>query len=257
MRKSHSTCLLLWNALYSFQSNGEKMRAKELVPIFADALGIPVETARILDRSLAEAGLREKGRGRHLPDMTRKEALTFLIACMVTTKATKAGQEVEPWLAAYGWPYEQVDATEFPSLAYIALGIEIPQHVVEEDETKALIKNRHMSTVLCRLAEQYGEPNAPLTRINLVDCLMVACDVLVAENVRPSAVKLEISVSHGWAAFTINERSSGGYSEIRFQTVDDPVSHETQINRSAVVYGDALQVLIAGTASDGELAQIR
>jgi len=78
------------------------LRANELVPILAEKFGFSIEAAFRIDRSLAEAGMRAKGKGRSLPEMGRREALIFLIACMVTDKITKAADEVSPWLSAPG-----------------------------------------------------------------------------------------------------------------------------------------------------------
>lgn len=81
------------------------MRAKALVPILAEIFGVPSETAFVIDRGLAEAGYRAKGKGRAWPEMTRREALYFLIACMTSTTAkgkvaTRAAEDVALWAKA-------------------------------------------------------------------------------------------------------------------------------------------------------------
>lgn len=211
------------------------MRAKELVPILAEIYGVPFETAFMVDRSLVEAGLRAKGRGRSLPDMTRREAIIFLVACMTIQKATKAGQQVQPWLSADGWINDKMD---YPS----------------EDEAKeTVIRNHYMSKVVQILDYQPKGDDALPARFNMIDCLLAVCGVLEANHLTGEAFKFEISVSHGWAAVLIDESFSGGRSEIRFQTesgADDPVLYEAQINRSAVVYGDALLALAVRTAPE-------
>lgn len=76
------------------------MRASDLIPILSNDLGIPPETGRLIDRSLANAGLRYKHKGPNPPDMTREECLTFMIAAMASETATKAAEAVAPWLKA-------------------------------------------------------------------------------------------------------------------------------------------------------------
>ena len=78
------------------------MRAKELVPILANEWGVPFETAFAVDRSLAEGGLRAKGKGRALPQMDRREATLFLIGCMASPKSSRADEEVRFWADAVG-----------------------------------------------------------------------------------------------------------------------------------------------------------
>ena len=240
------------NGILSFQVEASPiMRAKELVPILAEIYGVPFDTAFMIDRSLSEAGLRTKGKGRRLPEMTRREAIIFLIACMVTLRATKAGQEVQPWLSADGWVNDEIESGDCPSQDHSAMGLEPPQELIEE--YRPGIRNEYMREVARRLDYQpYDDDDLP-TRINMIDCLLAVCDVLEAHHLTGEDFKFEISVSHGWAAVSVNERFSGGYSEIRFQTAagaDNPVSYETQINKSAVVYGDALLALAVRTKSE-------
>jgi hypothetical protein len=71
--------------------------AKELIPILAERFGIAFETALVLDRSLADHGLRTKGRGRTPPEMTREDCINFLIAVMTYTVAKRAHEDVEIW----------------------------------------------------------------------------------------------------------------------------------------------------------------
>lgn len=214
------------------------MRAKELVPILAEIYGVPPETALMIDRSLSEAGLRAKGRGRNLPEMTRREAIIFLVACMVTLKATKAGQEVQPWLSADGWINDESEAADCLS-------------EYEDATEEPVMRNHYMRDVVKRLDYQTKDEDGLPASINMIDCLLAVCEMLEANHLTGESFKFEISVSHGWAAISVNERFSGGYSEIRFQTeagADDPVSYETQISKSAVVYGDALMALAVRTA---------
>lgn len=76
---------------------GLAMRAKELVPVLADLYRIPLKTAVQIDRALAEAGYRAKGVGRSWPEMTREEAIYFMIACAVCDRPTKAAEVIQLW----------------------------------------------------------------------------------------------------------------------------------------------------------------
>lgn len=198
------------------------MRAKELVPILAEIYGVPFVAAGMIDRSLAEAGLRAKGRGKALPEMTRREALIFLIACMATQKASRAGDEVKPWLSAHGLVVEPISDGH----------------------------NHYMQEILDRMGYQpTGDDGFP-SSINMVDCLLAACGVLEASNIDGHLLKFELCFSHGWASVVVDEAFSGGRSEIYFlahDDADDPAIHETQIMKTAVIHGDALLALAART----------
>jgi hypothetical protein len=74
---------------------------KEAIPILADKFGISPKTSWVLDRSLANAGLRRKHKGPNPPAYGREEALAFLMACaMARHGSTKAAEIVTPWIGA-------------------------------------------------------------------------------------------------------------------------------------------------------------
>lgn len=226
------------------------MRAKELVPILAEIYGVPFETAFMIDRSLAECGLREKGRGRSLPEMTRREAVIFLVACMVTQKATKAGQEVLPWLKADGMIADERSFDEFAQ----EHGCKVSRELGLSPETdppaaKSFIRNYDMRKVVEAVKRYQVEPE-PHGFINLIDCLMAACEVLEKQHRLGDSLKLEISTSHGWASLTVDDGLRGKRSELRFQNSEashDAARYDHQINRTAVIYGDALTALAVRT----------
>lgn len=218
------------------------MRAKELVPILAEIYGVPFETAFMIDRSLAECGLRAKGKGRSLPEMTRREALIFLLACMVTQKATRAGHEVLPWLKAEGWISDR-DPDE-------------PEELTEEDLTDEYLaqapfaKNHYMRQILEHLSKNEGYRRGDFIQMKMVDFLLATCKILEAGYVSGEIFKFEIGLSHGGAVFSVNEEFSGGYSEARFHTEEGSKNfeaYETQISKTAVIHGDALRALVIRT----------
>jgi hypothetical protein len=95
----------------------DSVRAKQLVPILAEKFGVPYETAEVIDRALADNGLRAKGKGRSWPEMSRREAVHFLIGCMTATTvkqavATRAAVEVSRWLSASAAIEVKLDDTD-------------------------------------------------------------------------------------------------------------------------------------------------
>lgn len=70
------------------------MRAKELIPAFLDVTGLPPDGVKMADRTLAEAGLRSKGRGPKPPDVTTEDVLRLLLAVTGAPVASKADKYV-------------------------------------------------------------------------------------------------------------------------------------------------------------------
>jgi hypothetical protein len=132
------------------------MRAKELVPILAESFGVPFETAFMIDRSLAENGFRARGKGRAWPQMTRREAIYFLIGCMTATTtrsaaATRAADDVAIWASAeseLSIIYNRMAPDELAGLEYDA---KTRRRLLKEkvDRSKALpfLKGMHGRTV--------------------------------------------------------------------------------------------------------------
>jgi len=72
---------------------------KELVAIVSERLGVPLETVTVLDRFLAEAGLRTRAlRGRGSTPMTYRDAANLIIA----TALDSAPKNVVHLVSAYG-----------------------------------------------------------------------------------------------------------------------------------------------------------
>jgi hypothetical protein len=70
------------------------MHALQFVQEFAAITGQDYASLRVIDRALADAGLRAKARGKRLPDVTREEALTFLLAVLANDQPTRAAESV-------------------------------------------------------------------------------------------------------------------------------------------------------------------
>ncbi|MDB5613082.1 MAG: hypothetical protein JWQ22_735 [Devosia sp.] len=151
------------------------MRAYEMITILSEAFGFPFDAAYRIDRVLAEAGMRAKGKGRNLPEMDRREALTFLIACMAVDKITKADEEVSPWLSARGTVNKD------------------PKSIVpdEWEEPDMPARTKHylaMERVLVPHKDHNGE-------VQLIDYLLAVCELLQNEDLRPGQIKFEIELS--------------------------------------------------------------
>lgn len=246
MWESQTTCRGEWDVRPTSYQPGESMRAKELIPILAEIYNFPFETAFMIDRSLAENGLRAKGRGKSIPQMTRREAVIFLVACMVNHRTTRGADDVTPWLSADGYVADNISGVTYADEA-AALGLQVEDLEMEEPETELLAFNPAIHEVLTHLG--YGKDRQP-DDINLIDFLEAACDYLERNPMHSYGFRLEISLSHRWATLTwpgLNDR----VSRVEFVTGDNDrvFDRENQISRSASIEGGALLAIAVRTAS--------
>lgn len=209
------------------------MRANDLITILSDAFSYPIDAGSRIDRVLAEAGMRAKGKGRNLPEMDRREALTFLIACMVVDKITKADEEVSPWLTALG----KVNNDPRPV---------IPD---EWDSRDVPARTEHylaMEEVLVAHRDHNGE-------VQLIDYLIATCALLHNQNLRPEQVKLEIEFSSSSATLSFKFNEDDSLNEQFFVTdskTQRPIeckNPDTAINRKCSISGAALLEIIKRT----------
>lgn len=68
------------------------MRATEMVERMAEWFGVPHETAVVVDRALADANLRTKGRGRAPQKMRLEDAVALALALTAHDRPTRAAQ---------------------------------------------------------------------------------------------------------------------------------------------------------------------
>lgn len=68
------------------------MHALQFVQEFAAFTGQDYASLRVIDRALADAGLRAKAKGKSLPDVTLEEGAMFLIAVLANSQPTQAAQ---------------------------------------------------------------------------------------------------------------------------------------------------------------------
>lgn len=66
------------------------MRAPDFVSGLAEVTGIEETKVRSVDRALADAGFRQKGKGRAIPDITLSEAVLILISLCGSERLTEA-----------------------------------------------------------------------------------------------------------------------------------------------------------------------
>lgn len=71
------------------------MKAPEFVERLAEVLGEPAPMVRAIDRALAEADLRAKGRGTNAPDMSVRDGLTILLGVLGARTASRADEDVK------------------------------------------------------------------------------------------------------------------------------------------------------------------
>lgn len=212
------------------------MRAHELVPILAEKFGVPLEMASRIDRGLAEAGLRAKGKGRNLPDVTRQEALIFMFACMAVEKVTKAAEETTPWLAMIGrmGPLPEPDFEE-------GWGVE------EEEENKQVVFYSAMKPFVDRHNKSGGF-------FTLLDFVHEVCRVIESGKLDPHDVEVSISFTDLLALVTCTDEFNQRYAFIHFSERGDaavPDDFEgdpmTRIDRKRSVTGFALKEIIDRT----------
>jgi hypothetical protein len=211
------------------------LRANALIPILTELFDFPIDAGHRIDRSLAEAGLRAKGKGRNLPDMSRREALTFMIACMVAEKITKANEQVVPWLTARG------TVNEAPSLE-VNRQWNIPDEESEEYQhhlaVEALIKPHK---------NKFGE-------ITFIDYLMAICALVEKKTLPADHLQLEIDFTDR-SATVIFLDESGRISLTDKLYVIDPETdnpHESKLKRAGIkrkctISGHALSEIISRT----------
>lgn len=204
------------------------MRAKELVPILAEIYGVPFEAAFMIDRSLAESGLREKGRGRSLPEMTRKEAIIFLLACMVAQKATRAGEEVSEWL-------QFRDAIIKPSPA---------TDLMDGEYDEEFAKRKRAFDLIEPLMEGFKKDGS--RDVGVVNFLLIACHILETSPIY--GVKLVCELAHRQISVEIHDALDGLLDTYFFyESGAGTPDVQTGIYRGAHVFGEALLAIVART----------
>jgi hypothetical protein len=230
------------------------MRAKELIPILSEIWGVPFDTAWVLDRSLADAGLRTKGKGRVPPAMTREDALRFLIAFMTAPIATRAAEDVTRW-TAFRWKPLDPDCEEIGSAeeAERAEDMAALMQDAGEPQWKEYPMGYKAGIVdpAKPLADDSGE-------IGLIDYLLLLTRWLAEGGEDPANVKFEIVHSHGQAVVRYEKPY---YGEIHTDYFFAPrgsdrtsgVDELTGVYKSSYVFGEALLAIAARTADPLEV----
>jgi hypothetical protein len=214
------------------------MRAKELVPILAELFSVPFDTAFVIDRTLAESGLRAKGKGRAWPEMTRREALHFLIACMsaMTIPATKVADEVGQWVTASTTlrvKYIQTSAEDDGELEPFGTSRrkrKLQKTKVDRSNLLPFLKDHHDQTV------------------TLIDYLLMVTSYLNGQHVvSGNDITLTLSPTHREAKIKIH-LGFGRYEQETFWTNGGPDLDELAIRTDISVTGEFLAAIAARTA---------
>jgi hypothetical protein len=212
------------------------MRAAELTQTLAQSFGVVDEVARRLDRALADAGMRRIAKGRAVVDMDRREALTFMIGCMVTEKITKTAEEVGLWINARAAvnpdPSDEIDPDWGPTEA---------QKPLFNHFTK-------LEAHLSRFRDDKGE-------VSLLDYLDALCAALEQGTFRPDRVKLMIDLGAFTATieFAPPKKGGVGFSDQFLVRPEDkvrflaPHDSEAAIHRGVWVHGKAFLDIIRRT----------
>lgn len=221
------------------------MRPKELIPILAEKFGVSFETAWVLDRALADQNLRTKSKGRKPLDMTRRDAIHFLLACMSASISTRAVEDVKYW-AAFNWVMVDPDCKEYGSAKEVetahsaaALG-HMPGANPPADEPAykeyPMGYKAEMHDPLVKLADDDGI-------ITLVDYLLVLTRWLQISGPEPDQVRFEIVTTHDLAFVRYEKPLVGEIHTDHFfcSTISrGSVDELTGIHKGAYVYGWAL-----------------
>jgi len=212
------------------------MKAKALIPVLADRFGIDQDRAFMIDRSLAEEGLREKARGRRHPEMTRREALAFLIAECATSRPTTSGRDVKPWLDAAG-----------------LVNLE-PQPASDADgeEAEPSFAEKFIFHTVEPLLAPFKKPKSTWPEVNFVDYLLVICSVLQRGYFTGFTIKVTILHSHYSAEVEFENDNRIVKTEHFALKGDENYSNLpdelTGIHKASFFYGDALAEIVARTA---------
>lgn len=209
------------------------MRPKELIAFLADFWGIPLETAWVLDRSLADNGLRTKGKGRNPPDMTRADAIRFLLAAMAAPVATKAACTVSDLIKYKYQP--DIESTE-EAIAYednFNSGKEINFTFKKPPASYT----KHIKTKIHRDLQN--------DQVSLLEYLLILTEEIVSGNIDHQHVIIEIRTSHnvalvkyfvpGEADLQVDIFTDGSKNPFVFERVT--------ITRTATVFGSVLAMI--------------
>jgi hypothetical protein len=204
---------------------------KEAIPILADKFGIPPKTSWVLDRSLANAGLRRKHKGPNPPAYGREEALAFLMACaMARHGSTKAAEIVSPWLQAGGY------VTALPSNFYKPdpahdeeFGEEYSGPIFTTQLEEIVGENTTFSQFMLALMSDFENESeyVPLT--------------ITLSEVRRT---IEIETDGGFIAQTFY---ATGYDETGGPSLDIPPHEECAIEHKTIIYWHSIQAIIKRT----------
>ena len=203
--------------------------AKSFVPIAAAKFCVAQPTAHVIDRSLAEAGLRQKGKGKSRPPITRREAIVFLLACMVTQKPTHAADDVRPWISTNA----ELVAPE-------------KQRSFDMEEWRGESEYDEQLRLLERAKKHLSHYAKTVERVSLVEWLLAVCALLEEGEIEAAETQLEICQSEGTATVEILTRASDAllqtfYSEVHSPGTTSPV---TAIRTSSIVTGLALMEIV-------------
>jgi len=231
------------------------MRAKELIPILAEIYAVPFETAWVYDRSLADNGLRTKGKGRTPPDMTRRDAINFLLACMTATVATKAADDVKVWANAV---WSRLPTTEYREVSnaeearatsdlemeeLAAMGVEPGvEHI--DDAPRSRPYPMGYKTYI-------ADPLDGQDKVTFADYLLALTRFLDEGHLDPESVKIEIVSSHGHASvqYALYGEEHTDYFEPA-ERVGNPKADIASIYKISSVYGEALLAIAARTEAE-------
>ncbi|UES39335.1 hypothetical protein [Roseibium aggregatum] len=218
------------------------MRASKLVPKLADEFCIPQALAGQIDRAFANAGYREKGKGRAVPDMTRREAVSLAVAFMACDRASDVPEAMRYWSSAYivarAKDIDQLKLNRWDRYAEtvkdykdrMRAGEKLSdeenkevflQYVLYRVETKELTKDRNNIKDLDLIDKK---------EMSLVDYLVFISDRM---NLPPHDFTIELNITDYTAE--IRSEALGMYDVDRFECRVKPKDYSENDNRKSVI----------------------
>lgn len=231
------------------------MRAKELIPILAEIWSVDFIVADQIDRALSNGGFRQKAKGRAWPDMTRREALHFLIGCMTARVPSRAADDVAVWTNA-DWSFKPDFAYFFPEYDEYQASDEIEDDPLDEDDLED-DQVEPLQKVPMGYVAYIGKPVMEAekngAKITLTDYLILLIRFLSDGHADAEEIKFVIDHHHGEAKVQFTHQQSRVMHEDVFLTngtarvwtgIDDVT---TMIYRPVHVFGEALLAIAART----------
>ena len=133
------------------------MRVMQFINELSSKIANPLDELAAVDRYIAKAGLRDKGVGRNVPDVTTVEAMRVVVAVLCSRTPPQAvpdlrNVEEEFRLMAQGVKVEEGDVADLQRV----IGLNVEE-----------IENRNPIEVFAKVAQHVATPSEPHTKVSI------------------------------------------------------------------------------------------